>query len=54
MVLIFGGFMGDFRLREQILRHGVRRDDGPRNQRYAFNNERRQTPSFIELDEFVM
>src|SRR6476660_5974325 len=46
MVLIFGGVMGDFRLREQVLRHGVRRDDGPRNQRYALQ-QRTTTNAFV-------
>ena len=30
--------MGKLRLREQVLRYGVRRDHGPGNQRYALQH----------------
>ena len=54
MVLIFGGFMGDFRLREQFCATAFVEMMAPAISGKLFNNERRQTPLFIELDEFVM
>ena len=47
IVLIFGSLMRELRLRKQVLRDGVGRDDGTRNYRYALQH---RTPTDALFD----